>query len=140
MKEVIELSYSSDETESFHHDLSDRDEWVAEGYDGGDSETSGGDGDGIEEDQVTGDSGQDEEETNDGADSSDDQEKEDAGKARFAGMWSPTPGEMRRSTRPSATYHDEGDSSNASDHDERAEPPDYSRGRRPESSQHDASQ
>jgi len=38
MDEVIELSDSSDDTEVFHHDLSDRDEWVAEGYSGGDSE------------------------------------------------------------------------------------------------------
>jgi len=129
MEEVIELSDSSDDTERFHHDLSNRDDWVAEGYDGGDSETS--EGEGIEEDQVTDYGGQDEEETNDGAEFSDDQETEGAGKARFAGMLSPKPGETQRPTRPSATYHVEDDFSNASDHDERTDPRHYSRGRRP---------
>jgi len=32
MDEVIELSDSLDDTKIFHHDLSDCDEWVAEGY------------------------------------------------------------------------------------------------------------
>jgi len=51
------------------------------------------------------------------------------GKSRLADMWSPKPGKTRRPARPSATYHVEDDSSNASYNIERAEPHDYSKGR-----------
>jgi len=95
---------------------------------------------GIEQDQVADYGGQGEMKTNDGAEYSDDQESEDAGKSRFAGMWSPKPGDTRRPTRPSETYHVEDDSSNASEHYERAEPHDNSKVRRPEWSQHYAPQ
>jgi len=62
MEEVIELSDVSDDIESFYHDLSDRDEWVAEGYSGGDSEASEDEEGEIAEDQVTND-GQGEEDS-----------------------------------------------------------------------------
>nr|XP_036677986.1 uncharacterized protein LOC118879112 [Drosophila suzukii] len=73
MDKVIELSDSSDDTEIFHHDLSDRDEWVAEGYSGGDSEASEDEEGEIAEDQLINDS-QGEEDVPDGAESSDDQD------------------------------------------------------------------
>jgi len=104
MEEVIESSDGSDDTESFHHDLSDLDEWVAEGYSGGDLEGSEDEKGEIEEDQVTND-GQGEEDVHDGDESSDDQDSGGAGSSRFAGMWSPKPGETRRTARPSTTYN-----------------------------------
>jgi len=66
MNEVIELSDGSDDTEIFYHDLSDRDEWVTEGYSGGDSEASEDEEGEIAEDQVVND-GQGEEDVPDGA-------------------------------------------------------------------------
>jgi len=108
MDEVTELSDSSDDTEVFYHDLSDRDEWVAEGYSGGDSEASEDEKGEIAEDQLINDS-QGEEDVPDGAESSDDQESGATGGPRFAGMWSPKPGETRRPARPSTTYTVEDD-------------------------------
>jgi len=124
MDEVIELSDISDDTETFHHDLSDRGEWVAEGYSGGDSEASEDEEGEIAEDQLINDS-QGEEDVPDGAKSSDDQESGVTGGPRFAGMWIPKPGETRRPARPSTTYTVEDDFGNASDSDERDEPRDY---------------
>jgi len=80
MDEVIELSDGSDDTEIFYHDLSDRDEWVAEGYSGGDSEASEDKEGEIAEDPVIND-GQGEEDVPDGAESSDDQESGGTGRA-----------------------------------------------------------
>jgi len=120
MDEVIELSDSSDDTEVFHHDLSDRDEWVAEGYSGGESEASEDEEGEVAEDQLI----------NGGAESSNDQESGATGGPRFAGMWSPKPGETRRPARPLTTYTVEDDLSNASDSDELDESLDYLWGRR----------
>jgi len=128
MKEAIELSDSSD-TEVFHHDLSDRDEWVVERYSGGDSEASEDEEGEVAEDQLINDS-QGEEDVPDGAESSDDQESGAMGGPRFAVMWSPKPGETRRPARPSTNYTVEDDLSNVSDSDERDEPRDCSWGRR----------
>jgi len=88
MDEVIELSDSSDDTEVFHHDLSDRDEWVAEGYSGGDSEASEDEEGEIAEDQLINDS-QGEEDVPDGAESCDDQESGATSGPRFAGVTYP---------------------------------------------------
>jgi len=139
MDEVIELSDSSDDTEVFHHDLSNRDEWVAEGYSRGNSEASEDEEGEVAEDQLINDS-QGEEDVPDGAESSDDQESGATGGPRLAGMWSPKPGQTRRPARLSTTYTVEDDLSNASDSDERDEPRDYSWGRRSQGPRYHAPQ